>query len=465
MELHYGSQLVLQDVPDDVAKKVLHACHVVNPKYEQALRHSPHAKIYVPRFLVFADETKDGLAVPRGFPLGDFLSSDEEVVLHDNTVDAHVSFPSPKMDLNIVQNYILHKIMPHADEDPSGCFLAVVPTSKGKTIACLELARRLEQKTLVVVHLKSIYKGWMDECRNYLGLQKQDVGELSEGKWRVGKQVTIGMMQTIRSKFHLWKNLRREFGMIIVDEVQIAPCNTMTKILDTSPAKYRLGVTATETRKDNLHKVLFLYFGHPFLRVPESRARTLSAFPISEARVVHTNFDCEYGQDYNKFLDALTKDADRNKLIIQEVLEEEKRGGICLVVTNRIAHAHYLFDEFSKHVPSAMYKGGLGEEAFAEVVDGVNSKQVKVLVVVDKAISLGANIHRVDRLFITVPYANQEIYIQLAGRVKRVYGDKKDAKIILFLDGRIPRIMQLFGKYVAPAFRKMKVLNWIDKEI
>jgi len=78
-------------------------------------------------------------------------------------------------------------------------------------------------------------------------------------------------------------------------------------------------------------------------------------------------------------------------------------------------------------------------------------------------ISVGANIPPLERLFITIPYANEGEIIQLAGRIRRKHKDKEDAIIYIFQDVRIPRVNQIFRKYIYPAFQKMRIPTWENK--
>ena len=57
------------------------------------------------------------------------------------------------------------------------------------------------------------------------------------------------------------KDCVKNYGMIIADECHHASAFTYEKILKTAPAKYIYGLTATPTRKDGHHPILFMHCG------------------------------------------------------------------------------------------------------------------------------------------------------------------------------------------------------------
>jgi superfamily II DNA or RNA helicase len=67
-------------------------------------------------------------------------------------------------------------------------------------------------------------------------------------------------MQSLSRKGEV-KECVKNYGMIIADECHHASAFTYEQILKTTNAKYIYGLTATPTRKDGHHPILFMHCG------------------------------------------------------------------------------------------------------------------------------------------------------------------------------------------------------------
>jgi Type III restriction enzyme, res subunit len=86
------------------------------------------------------------------------------------------------------------------------------------------------------------------------------IGQLGGGKNTLSGIVDIAVMQSISRKGEV-KEYVNNYGMVIADECHHASAFTYEQILKTARAKYIYGLTATPTRKDGHHPILFMHCG------------------------------------------------------------------------------------------------------------------------------------------------------------------------------------------------------------
>ena len=125
--------------------------------------------------------------------------------------------------------------------------VVVLPTGAGKTIIALEIIRRLSTSTLVVVPTLALLEQWKDRLSIF-----GDVGEFS-GKKKELKPITV---TTYDSAYINAELLGDKFFFLIFDECHHLPSEAYRNIAQMSAAPYRLGLTASPERADELHELL-----------------------------------------------------------------------------------------------------------------------------------------------------------------------------------------------------------------
>lgn len=457
--IRFGSKAIVENAPKRFVELASERCSVVNPKYINAVKHSPWPVTRIPHHLYVFENTSEGLMLPRGFPFQDYQMCAEWDVI-DERAESPVQYPDLKIDTYISQKYWVEKVLGLSD-DPSGCFLMLIPTARGKTIFALALGAKLRQKMLVITHRGLIYDGWMRDAEKFLGISRKQMGQIRGPKWDIGECVTIGMAQTLCKYPDAWHGLFSQFGLVVVDECQIAPWESIMSMLDFCPSKYRIGITATPKRKDGLESLLYLYFGFPIIEQTMEQVETRSSMPVDRAEFIISETDVEYGENYNEFLEGILYDPARNQLIVDAVMKE--KGHKCLIITNRQEHAELLHSMLQARTDSELLYGPTGEKEEERIVRKFMAGNGHALVSTDKKMDLGVNIPPLDRLFITVPYPNQMTIEQLIGRIRRKAPNKTDAVVYVVFDHNIGRVRQIMRKHFQTVFKKMKIRNWLTK--
>lgn len=455
----FDSGATVVGCPERFKEIALERCTIINPKYIAATKYSPWPVTNIPQKINAAIEDGNNLILPRGFPFQDYAMC-EDWEIEDRRESNIVEYPSVQTEAFTSQKYWVQKILTMKD-DPSGCFLTLIPTARGKTIFALHLASVLKERLLVLTHRGLIYDGWIRDIEKFFGIPRKNVGQIRGPKWTQGEHVTIAMVQTLVRYPRMWDQLFREFGIVVVDECQIAPWDSICKMLDRCSSKYRIGITATPERRDRLESLLYLYFGLPVIVQSMEQVETRSSIPVDRADFLMSETVAEYGEDYHAFIEALLYDDERNKLIVNAVLKE--KGHKCLVTTNRQEHAEILHEMLSQHTDSELLYGPTKEAEEERIVRKFLAGNGHVIVSTDKKMDLGVNIPPLDRLFITVPYPNDMTIEQLIGRIRRKAEKKKDAVVYVVFDHNIPRVRQIMRRHFQKVFKKMKIKNWITK--
>ena len=136
--------------------------------------------------------------------------------------------------------------------------LLIFPTGGGKTVAMLSLITRRGQPTLVIVDKLELMLQWRDRAAQFLGMGPDEIGLIGNGKFSIGKRLTVGTIQTITKKVD---DLVNHFGFVIVDEAHKAGSKSFQKTLSRFPARYICGCTATPIRNDGLTQAIQFYLG------------------------------------------------------------------------------------------------------------------------------------------------------------------------------------------------------------
>lgn len=304
------------------------------------------------------------------------------------------------------------------------------PPAVGKTVVGIELTVRRGQKSLVLVHTKDLLQQWVQRFKEFTDIIP---GIIDTDRFDL-RDVTIGMVQSLRKPLNeLFLN---QWGLIILDECHHAPAYTFQQLINQFPAKYRYGLTATPNRRDGLDFVLHAVLGPTIFQIKRKGLFENGEIMKPIIRVVHTNFYNPRIDDYRDLLEAIIKNAERNTLILENVIREAEAGHFCLVLSNRIDHAQWI------HQTISMVRSDLGSECLTShvpknertrIIDLMDKGQIRILCATQLA-DEGLDLRRLDRLFLTCPVRSINKVSQQIGRIVRTFPAKKDAVVYDFRD-------------------------------
>jgi len=173
----------------------------------------------VQKYFRLIDESDKTVSLPRGF-LAWLLRFLYENNIKYEVVYAVPDFPAAKFKSVIKLQSIQEQIIEVAMQEKQGVIVA--PPGSGKTIMGMELIARHKKPALVLVHRQQLLDQWVDRIQKYLNIPKAHIGRFSGARKTVGKQITVGLLQSFARSEEL-NEMRDKFGTIIIDECHHIP--------------------------------------------------------------------------------------------------------------------------------------------------------------------------------------------------------------------------------------------------
>lgn len=336
------------------------------------------------------------------------------------------------------------------------------PTGSGKTHMALGVLPEINQRALVIVRDSNLLKQWVDRAHSSLGLRTKDIGVVQGSKRRIGTHLTLALQQTLYSKNFPIDEFAKQFGAVVVDEVQDAAARTVNETINAFPARVRLGFSADHTRKDRKECLIEDAFGEVIYEVGKKDLETSGDVVPVVVRLVPTDFRADWyanappeERDFVKLIAEMSESAARNLVIRQVVLDLVAQGNVpALVFTNRRSHAQQLAErDFpADGVPSGLLLGSAASaEMFAESKELLLSGVLKVAVGTFKAVGQGIDIPNVLAGVCATPVGkNRQFFGQVRGRICRVVPGK-----------RVGHLYYLWDRHVFPEAPR-NLLSWND---
>ncbi len=159
----------------------------------------------------------------------------------------------------------------------------VMPTGAGKTILAMKIIEKVNFSTFIVVPTLDLVNQWKSELKKAFSIE---IGEFT-GIKKALKPITVS---TYNSAYINAAYLGNKFKLLIFDEVHHLPSENFRHIAEMFASPYRLGLTATYERSDDLHEELQHLIGGKIYEVsPEPLAGSyLSDFETKKISVEFT---------------------------------------------------------------------------------------------------------------------------------------------------------------------------------
>lgn len=330
------------------------------------------------------------------------------------------------------------------------------PTASGKTETALKVAEwilKTAGPVIIIVWESGLLDQWVERIAKRFGLTEKDIGILGGGKKRVAP-LTVAMQQTLMRQGFKYSHA---FGGMICDEIQRFAAPTYQQVVDIFPARFRIGISADETRNDKKEFLIYDAFGEIADEI--EKAQLIEEGKIHEIiiRIVPTEFDYEIEQDGewvpwvklagedkdpDDFINVLITNEDRNDLIWHFMEPSLKARHTCLIVTRRRAHAIYWDHRIRKAgytsglmMGQGKEKGNFYKNEFKRTINGLRTGKVQIGVGTIHKMSTGHDIPQIDRGFVLAPLAgNKQLFEQVMGRFRRICKGKTEAAVYYFWD-------------------------------
>ena len=325
------------------------------------------------------------------------------------------------------------------------------PTAFGKTAVAAWLIAKRKVNTLVMVHRQQLLDQWHERLAMFLNLPAKAIGQIGGGKVDRTEQVDIAVIQSLHRKEEV-KDFVAEYGQVIVDECHHISAFTFEQVMKQVKAKYVVGLTATPTRKDGHHPIIYMQCGPTRFSMS---ARTMTETTPFEHRVIprHTEFRtaAEIADiTIHDIYAALARDAARNEMIAADVIRAVQAGRSPLLLTGRTEHLQYFAAKLNGTVKYVfVLKGGMGKKqrrSIAEALASVPDDEPRVILATGSYIGEGFDDARLDTLFLAMPISWKGTLQQYVGRLHRLHDNKRVVQVYDYVDDWVPMLGRMYER-------------------
>lgn len=380
------------------------------------------------RYFKLVEETESEIIIPRGF-IGKLLrfckEQNSEFDFQDNR--------KLRNEISYTFNSTLRNHQEKSIESVSKKDFGVIvaPPASGKTIMGLKIIADKRQPALIVVHRKQLLEQWQERVQAFLGIPKQEIGIIGQGKTKIGKQITIATIQSLQKQI---EQIQNQFGTILVDECHHIPAETFRNTIDKLNTFYLYGLTATPFRKYNDDKLIFAFIGEI---ISEITSNEIENFQHAQIIVRNTNLDVPFNSKTDNFeilSKILVHDSERNKLILNDIKKEIQKGKQIAIITERKEHIDTLYIFLKQSYEVITLSGDDSENNRKSKWQNLQQGNFQILITTGQYFGEGSDLPNINSLFLVYPFSFKGKLIQYIGRVQRseinptIY-DYRDIKI------------------------------------
>lgn len=288
----------------------------------------------------------------------------------------------------------------------------------GKTFTGLAIAGKLGLKTLVVTHTVALRNQWVTQCKKVFGFEPDIIGS---SKFGMSTPIVVANTQT------LYRNIdkvKKEFGTIILDEMHHVSSPTFSRVIDTSHARYKIGLSATIERKDGKHVVFRDYFGNKVHVAPDNN----SMAPTVHIYKSNVRFP-DGGMPWAKRVNTLVNNEEYLHSVALIASTYAARGYKVLVVSDRV---NFLNNCAKLVGDKAVCITGLikDQEERDRLLYNVEYGDAEVLCGTQAIFAEGISCPPLSCLILGTPINNDPLLKQLCGRVTRIMEGKNNPVVI-----------------------------------
>jgi superfamily II DNA or RNA helicase/very-short-patch-repair endonuclease len=455
IELTLGDQIYITKdfLPATLRNRLLRLAAFQNPEFyrAQAMRLSTYDK---PRIIACAVESSSHIGLPRGC-FDELLALFKELKIKPRIRDERVA--------GTVLNANFTGTLRPDQETAAAAMLAhetgvlSATTAFGKTVLAAYLIAARGVNTLILVHRQQLMEQWVERLSSFLDLPAKSIGRLGGGHKKLAGKVDVALIQSLVRK-DVVDDRVADYGHLIVDECHHLSAHGFELVARRAKARYVLGLSATVTRKDGHHPIIFMQCGPVRHRVDAKQQA--EARPFSHHVIVRpTGFrslaepDPDRRLEYQNLCAELIRCTPRNEIIRDEVLAALRDGRSPLVLTERTGHIAILTELLHPHVPHlVILQGGMGRKTLREAMEKLSAipeKETRVVIATGKFVGEGFDDPRLDTLFLTMPVSWRGIIAQYAGRLHRLHDGKREVRIHDYADLDVPMLSRMFDKRCA----------------
>lgn len=452
LDLVLGDQVYIakENLPAQLRNRLVRLAAFQNPEFYRA--QSMRLPVYdKPRIIQCAEDLPKHIALPRGL-LGDIKALLQRLKVKPRLRDERSGGTSLQVsfrgELRPEQLAAAKAMLAH----DTGVLAAT--TAFGKTVLAAWLIAQRGVNTLVLVHRQQLLNQWVERLSQFLGVPPGGIGQLGAGRKRVTGLIDVAIIQSLVRK-GVVRDLVANYGHLVVDECHHLSAQSFELVARRAKARFVMGLSATVTRKDGHHPIIFMQCGPVRYRVSakeQAASRPFNHFvivrPTNFAAAEPAETDSRY--QFHALYQSLIIDPARNQLICGDVLEAVRLGLKPLVLTERTEHLERLAGLVKAHISNVItLKGGMGKKELRHALDQLNAipeEEVCVLIATGKFVGEGFDHPRLDTLFVTLPISWRGTVAQYVGRLHRLHEHKREVRVYDYADLNVPMLARMFDR-------------------
>jgi superfamily II DNA or RNA helicase len=329
-------------------------------------------------------------------------------------------------------------------------------TAFGKTVVAAYLIAERSVNTLICVHLKELLYQWIARLNTFLDTSPDDIGQIGGGKRKPTGIIDVATIQSLGRK-GVVDDIVANYGYLIVDECHHISARSFEIVARQCKAKYVTGLSATVTRKDGHHPIIFMNCGAVRYKVDEKKQAAERPF-AHKVIVRETNFrmppsfEADQYTAIHEIYKALLRSNERNQVIVEDVMNAIKRNRFPVILTERIEHLETLKSLFENKIKDLIVmKGGMGNKQRKAALDALESlpdDAEKAVLATGRYLGEGFDDERLDTLFLTLPISWRGTLNQYAGRLHRIRDSKKKVVIYDYVDLDVPVLARMYDRRI-----------------
>ena len=281
--------------------------------------------------------------------------------------------------------------------------------------------------------------------------------QIGGGRRKITGVIEVAIMQSLVRK-GVVNDLVANYGHLVVDECHHLSARSFELVARRAKARYVTGLSATVTRKDGHHPIIFMQCGPVRYRVDAKQQA--ATHPFTHLVVVRpTNFrmldspEPDPRLEFQALYRSLANDPARNQMICQDVLDVVREGRKPLVLTERTEHLEQLAQRLARTIPQVtILQGGMGKKALRKALDQMNAlpeEAQNVLLATGKFLGEGFDQPRLDTLFLALPVSWRGTIAQYVGRLHRLHAGKHEVRVYDYADLNVPMLARMFDRRCA----------------
>ena len=327
-------------------------------------------------------------------------------------------------------------------------------TAFGKTVVAAWLIAQRGVNTLVLVHRRQLQQQWVERLSTFLGMPVRAIGRIGGGRKKPTGLLDVAVIQSL-VRNGVVDDLVGNYGHLIVDECHHLSAQSFELVARQAKAKFVTGLSATVTRKDGHHPIIFMQCGP--VRYRGNTKQQAAAHPFEHKVMVRpTDFrplrpaNPNVRQQFQELYAELIADEERNRLIHQDVIQALREGRSPLVLTERNEHLDSLAKQLGPEVQHlVVLRGGMRKkelDALPARLAAIPAGETRVILATGRYVGEGFDDARLDTLFLTLPISWHGTIAQYVGRLHRLYDGKREVRVYDYADLNVPMLARMFDR-------------------